>query len=248
MKTDIEKITKQFKKYVSHFNLTDKNILGKYNHSIRVMNLCNNIANSIGYNDMDIVSVVGLLHDYGRFHQWTKYKTFDDGRSVDHGDSGVKFLFDDNDIRYYPLSKDRYTSVYNAIKYHNKYEVPNTLDEDSIILSNIVRDADKLDILDFSSKDNILNTEEDISSMVRDSFGKGKLLKKEIINNYSDSILCYLNFIYDINYDYSFDYLKKNMVLEKVYSKIKKKEMFTEYFEKVREYINSGIISVNEIC
>jgi len=36
--------------------------------------------------------IIGLLHDYGRFIQWKKYKTFTDIDSIDHADLGVNLL------------------------------------------------------------------------------------------------------------------------------------------------------------
>ena len=39
-----KELIKTFDEYVKTFDLKDKDILRKYNHSIRVMNLCENIA------------------------------------------------------------------------------------------------------------------------------------------------------------------------------------------------------------
>ncbi|MEI3508262.1 MAG: HD domain-containing protein [Bacilli bacterium] len=73
-------MNEEFKRYVSNYNINDKAIKMKYNHSLRVQKLCKEIAEKTGYseNDIKIAEVIGLLHDYGRFPQWTEYKTFND--------------------------------------------------------------------------------------------------------------------------------------------------------------------------
>ena len=36
--------------------------------------------------------VIGLLHDIGRFEQEAQYHTFNDFKSMDHGDYGAEYL------------------------------------------------------------------------------------------------------------------------------------------------------------
>ena len=93
----------QFKKYVDTFDFNDKNIEKKYYHSLRVKSLCKLISKDIGFNneEVKIAEVAGLLHDYGRFMQWSKYHTFKDYESIDHGDYGASQLFDKNEIVNY---------------------------------------------------------------------------------------------------------------------------------------------------
>ena len=40
--------------------------------------------------DVEIIMLIGLLHDYSRFEQWCKYNTFSDINSIDHGDLAVE--------------------------------------------------------------------------------------------------------------------------------------------------------------
>ena len=100
-------IEEEFKKYVSKFDLNDDSVSRKYYHSLRVMDKARKIAESIELSEeyINIATIVGLLHDYGRFEQWKRYHTFADGKSIDHGDLGVEILFDEKEIEKYDIKK-----------------------------------------------------------------------------------------------------------------------------------------------
>ena len=74
----LDQIRKEFIKYSKNFDLKDKNIMGKFHHSFRVMEFATDIAKSIKLKeeDIEIISISALLHDISRFEQWQKYKTF----------------------------------------------------------------------------------------------------------------------------------------------------------------------------
>lgn len=237
---DTTDIINSFNEYVTNsFDFGCKQILMKYKHSIRVMDLCLYIADCIGYDDLDMIAVVGLLHDYGRFYQWKTYNTFHDQDSIDHADYGVKLLFDDGDIKNFVDDRDKYDSIFNAIKYHNKYAIPDDLDSNSVILTKVVRDADKIDILHLASvRDDVVSSNGFISASVRDEFYSHKLVSRANMKCPADYVICTLSFIFDINYSCSLDYLSKENILEKYYDSLDNKELFTEYFDYVKEFIS----------
>ena len=138
----------EFDNYVNLYNMDDSKIKLKYNHSYRVMDLCRQIAESIGMNNEDVklAMTIGLLHDYARFEQWATYKTYSDLDSVDHGDLAVKLLFENNEIEKFNIDKKDYSVIYDAIKYHNKYQYPENESERNNLFCKIIKDADKLDI------------------------------------------------------------------------------------------------------
>ena len=81
-------LKKEFDQYVDNFDKEDFNILRKYHHSYRVMKNAMDLATNIEeYQDnIDVVEVAGLLHDYGRFPQLEMYHTLSDLKSIDHAD------------------------------------------------------------------------------------------------------------------------------------------------------------------
>lgn len=231
----------KFKKYVNKFDFTDTNIERKYFHSLRVMELCEKIAKDmkLSTDDVALSKVIGLLHDYGRFMQVNKYHTFSDLNSIDHGDYGVRMLFDNNEISSYWGDKNDYDIIYDAIKYHNKLEIPKGLDKRNNMFCQIVRDADKLDILYiFASKIFILPEDGNIFIRVKETFEDEKQINRKDEISGADRVITTLALIYDLNYKYSFKYLKQSKVIEQIYDNINDKDKFKYYFDKVIKYVN----------
>ena len=234
-------IISEFDNYVDNFDKEESMIRLKFFHSYRVMDLSKQIASSLNLNDEDtyIAMIIGLLHDYARFIQWTKYKTYVDSKSIDHGDYAVKLLFEDNEIEKFNIDKKYYSIIYDAIKYHNKYSYPNNIEERNKLFCKIIKDADKLDIFYLWSigEINRQSSDAEISKKISDEFYENKLLKKVDSKSSDDTILVELAMIYDLNFDYSYEYIKRNRFIDSIYKKIDNKEKFKEYFDYAKEYI-----------
>lgn len=237
-----EELKEKFKKYVNSFDINDEAIKRKYFHSLRVMDIAHNISedNKFSETDIEVVTVAALLHDYGRFHQWTKYKTYDDLKSVDHADLSVDILFD-NEIKNFYTKEDNYKVIYNAIKYHNKYNFPKLEMRDKLIC-DVIRDADKLDILYLLSlKELVFDEKDKISEEVYTSFYNKELVDRKYIKNNLDYLILYLAFIFDLKFDYSFKYIKENKLVDKIFNNIDDKNEYKQYFDFINNYIEERI-------
>ena len=177
---DLEKAKKEFLKYTENYDLTNENINRKQGHSIRVMNISKQIATELNLTEeqIQIAALIGLLHDIARFEQYTQYQTYNDNRSFDHGDYGVEIL--DKDIRKY-IETDKYDKIIKvAIKNHNKFEIEEGLNEEELLFSKLIRDADKIDILYetiwlfWKGEDKAINNTE-VSTEVMEKFEQNKL-------------------------------------------------------------------------
>ena len=234
-------IEEEFKKYVSKFDLNDDSISRKYYHSLRVMNKARKIAESIELSEeyINIATVVGLLHDYGRFEQWKRYHTFADGKSIDHGDLGVEILFDEKEIEKYDIKKENYRIIYNAIKYHNKLEISEDLTKEEKIICKIIRDADKLDIYELLLDGKIVFIDDNnpINSEVEKQFFENNSINKKIVKNESNRILLRLAMIYDINFKWSLEYIKNNKIVDKMLELLEDKEKYEKYFVYMKKYL-----------
>lgn len=235
-----EELSKTFTEYVEKYDMTNPHVDLKYHHSFRVMDLCNKIAKSLNLdeNDIEIANLVGLLHDYGRFFQVSEYNTYDDFKSIDHGDMGVKFLFEDEEILNFTNKIKNFDEIYDGIKYHNKYEIPKMSDHNTLI-TNIVRDADKLDILYLATIDVVKmnESEKEITEEVKEQFYNHKSIDMRYLKSKNDKIIVFLGFVFDLNYEYSFKYLVENKVFDILFEKLENKERFAPYFEEVKKYI-----------
>lgn len=238
-------MNEEFEKYVSNFDLEDVNLQRKHYHSIRVKSLSQLIAKYAGFNDEDakIAEVVGLLHDYARFPQWRDYHTYNDLESIDHADLAVKLLFEDGDIKKFWTKEEDYDEIYDAIKYHNKYEIPDNLSEHNETLCKVIRDADKLDLF-YLLAEGLIEEHEDtelISDKIKSDFLNHKSLRRVDVKNGNDFILLHLAFVFDLNFKYSFEHLYERKLISRYFELIKDKGLFKPYFDIAERYIKERI-------
>lgn len=145
---DIENVKKEFKNYVSQFNPNEGRIKLKIDHIQRVAEISKKIAINLKLNDEQIklAEVIGIFHDIGRFKQVEMYNTFSDKDSINHGELGVKVLYEDNLIQKFKIDEKYNRIIKCAILNHNRAKIEDNLTDEELLFSKIIRDADKLDI------------------------------------------------------------------------------------------------------
>lgn len=151
---DRNRVLGAFRQYLSAYNPGDPKIALKVSHTYRVATLCDDIAHSLGLpqSEVDLAWLCGILHDVGRFEQVKRYHTFVDARSVSHAKLGAEVLFQNaagpaGGIRNYVDPSPDDAAIHTAVALHSALDLPQDLDEPTLRLCNIVRDADKIDIL-----------------------------------------------------------------------------------------------------
>lgn len=244
---DIEKAKKEFIKYTEKYDLNIKQIQRKQTHSLRVMQISKQIAVSLELNEEDVklAEMIGLLHDLGRFDQFTNYKTFLDEISFDHGDYAVGLL--NKDIRKY-IEEDSYDRIIKlAIGNHNKYKIEDGLNEKEILFCKIIRDADKVDIIqecvtEFWEDHDKKMEESIVSNEVMNEFIKGKLIKNGTTTQ-ADGLIRTMAFIFDIYYKESYKIIYKNDYINKIMNKFEFENKETkQQMEKIKNIANEYIL------
>lgn len=144
-----ERVERAFEDYVKTFDQNDPRIRLKVEHTTRVANLCERIAREQKQEEelVQLAWLIGMLHDIGRFEQLKQYATFNDTQSINHAHFGVDLLFGQGLIKQFMESKKYEAIIRTAIWYHNAYVLPSDLDERTLFFCNVIRDADKIDIL-----------------------------------------------------------------------------------------------------
>ena len=221
---DIKKAQEKFINFTKNYDLTERKIKMKQTHSIRVMNVMKKLAEGIGLNqeDIELAKLIGLLHDIGRFDQYTKYKTYKDHLSIDHADLGAEILFSQNQIKEYTEDEKDYEVIKKAIVNHNKYELnTNELTEREELFCKLIKDADKIDIMYegieifWKNKEEELEKQE-ICDEVYKSFLNKKLIKNEMKKSELDKMVGMISFIYDFNIKQSYKYIQEKNFIEKM--------------------------------
>ncbi|MBQ7141046.1 MAG: HD domain-containing protein [Bacilli bacterium] len=232
---DLDIAIKAFNEYVNTFDMNNDKIKLKHIHTFEVVNKSEMLAKKLKLNDEDIflAKLIGLLHDIGRFEQVTKYDSFKD-IDMDHADFGVKLLFEENMIRKF-ISDEKYDDIiYNAVKYHNKFEIPNNLDEKTELFCKIIRDADKIDIYRVRTEEYENLFYDEVSDYVLTEFNNNEPVKHKYVKNKTDSLIVIFAFFYDVNFKESFEILKETKIFDNFVNSIKVSENNKELFENIK--------------
>ena len=246
---DITKAENEFKKYTNTYDIDDPNIQRKIHHSFRVEALSNKIAKSLKLSSEEIAlaTLIGLLHDIGRFEQYKKFHTFSDSKSVDHGSLGASSLKQDDFIRNF-IENSKYDHLIEiAIFNHNKLHIPNDLSKTEEIFCKIVRDSDKLDI--FYEAENIFWKDEipeinslTISKEVKNCFLNKQIIDKKYRKNKLDGIVGIISFIFDLNFPISYQILKDANYINNILGRFSFQNDNTKLeIENIRNLANSYI-------
>lgn len=149
MNLDRRHAQQAFAAYAAHYNAEDPKVKLKIDHTYRVAALCDRIAVSLGMPapEVDLAWLCGLLHDVGRFEQLQQYGTFNDAQSIDHAAMSAQVLFEEGHIREYLDDRSQDDLLRTAVFWHSAYRLPEDLDERTLRFCQILRDADKVDIL-----------------------------------------------------------------------------------------------------
>ena len=228
-----------FDKYVGTFDLDDKNIQLKYNHSYRVADLSKKYAKLLHFSDEEVLlaETIGLLHDIGRFEQIKNYNSYDDSNNMDHADYGVFLLFEKGLIKDFWKNEKDYELIRFAIENHNKLTIPIIDDERIMKFAKLIRDVDKLDIIyiyAFLDDVKFSVSDESISKSVLDDIKSHRVVERINRNNVNNEIALSFAYAFDINNNVIIKEFIKN--IEKFYSKLNS-DIFSDIFNEVDAYL-----------
>ena len=242
----MEKAREEFTRYTNNYLEYGDMIQNKINHTLRVTDNAILLANKLNLSEdkIEIIKVIGLLHDIGRFEQWKNYKTFYDVDSMDHGEYGYQVLIKDNYINEY--TSDNQDTILRVVRNHNKMELPNDLSEDELMYIKIIKDADMLDILYMRSIEELKVKIEDkpMSKEVWDKVLEHKLISKNDLNTLSDKLGITFGFAFNFYFKESYIILKERKYFDKIidiYKDITNNEELKNQLEEMRKIINNYI-------
>ena len=252
MHIDRIKAKRVFNDYVENYDSSKEKIKLKIDHTYRVSELCEEIASSLGMTneEINIAWLTGLLHDIGRFEQVKKYGTFNDSISVDHAKLGVENLFNQGKIRDFIEDTSEDELIKNVIDCHNAYKIPETFSKRTTVFSNILRDADKIDIF----KVNIIVPIEEIYNVTREEI-HNSVVTQEVLDNLKrkdtvlrklkksavDNIVGHISLIFGLVYDESIKITVEQGYLEKLMEFKSKNQITNKQFEEIRSFVHAYI-------
>ena len=247
---DLQNARKVFNRYVNKYDVNDPKVALKIAHTYRVMDLSKQVAESLALSqeEVDLASLIGLLHDIGRFEQLKRYNSFIDSITIDHALLGVNILFDDGLIKEFDLSVDDYQLVKQAIFNHNKYQIATDLSERELLHCKIIRDSDKVDIFNtglIESFEAFLDVDQEtlendvISLHIYETYMNSETILSTTRKTNLDRWVSFLALIFDLNYQYSCNYVYQQDFINRLVSRLQYHDPKTcKQMQMIREHGN----------
>ncbi len=231
----------EFQKYVSNYDI-DSELQVRYLHCLAVMDLSNKYAKKLNFNEYDtkLATLIGLLHDFGRFQQYKIYNSFKDRDTIDHADYSIVQLFDNKLIEKYWDNKEDYELIKFAIKNHNKLKIQDTTNERYLLFAKFIRDMDKLDILRVISENSKLELDDkEISKNIENSFYSHKSANYLDIKSENDELVCILCMAFDINFKQCYEEL---LARYKKMENICSNNIISPFYKEIYKYLEDNIV------
>jgi len=262
-KEQLAKFNEWFDKFVAGFYGSDEyiniHIKLKEDHSRRVCDEMLYLCDELNLNEKQRLpaETIALFHDIGRFEQFANYKTYNDTKSINHSVLGVEVMQKENILS--KLADDERQIIENAIRCHGEKELPADLSGDTLLLSKMIRDADKLDIFKvvidgYIEKRNNpdkfileieLPDEPQYSPEVLDAILTERRVDYKKLKTLNDIKLCILGWVYDINFTATFKRLNERRYLETIFEFLPDNEDIRKAREKIFEYLELKIKSIS---
>lgn len=191
-------------------------------HTYRVCEVAQRIASALGLleNDFRIASVTALFHDIGRFPQYQKYRTFRDPDSENHAKLS---LWELNRHRVlHTLNYEERQIISRAIFFHNRLSIPEKLDPKTLLHCQLIRDADKIDILrvmtehfqmEESSRNPVITLGLETDTQVREEVYRmllnGGIIDYTKLQTINEFKVLQMGWVFDMHFQPTFEILKE---------------------------------------
>ena len=230
MLVDRKRVREEFATYTRSYDPTDPKIALKIAHTYRVADNCEEIAKSINLSkeDTDLAWLSGMLHDVGRFEQVRIYNTFMDSESVDHAEFGADLLFGKEHLIERYIDDRSYDEMLEiVIRQHNKYRVSEDVTDKTHVFCDILRDADKVDILRVNVETpmaEIYNVPEEefiksgVTEAVMQKVREHVAVPRDIRTMPVDNLIGHIALCFELVYKKSWELAKSQGYLEKMLS------------------------------
>jgi putative nucleotidyltransferase with HDIG domain len=219
--------------YIEKFSSSDvivqENIDLKAEHTYKVREEILDIGRSLGLGDEDLrlAEAVALLHDIGRFEQYSRYRTFADHKSEDHGALGVKVIQGEGLVE--GLEVEEAAVIIRTVGAHNRAELPDETTGRGLFFLKLLRDADKVDILrvvteyyqnaENGRKRSIelgLSDDNRVSDNVYEALINGRVARMKDLETLNDFKLLQIGWVYDLNFPRTFQLVRERKYLRKI--------------------------------
>ena len=198
-----------FLSYADRFDRTNGMIELKVVHTLRVAEVMDRLTAALRLPDETryLAALCAIFHDIGRFEQVKRFGTFNDRLSINHALLSCEIVHEGAFLSHLPASQQQ--MVLTAIENHNKLAISPDVTGETLLLSRLIRDADKIDIFRVFACEDMADTmgepipqveQEYITDVVYDHFMRHECVPKSLRRTGLDIWIGFLGFFYDMNF------------------------------------------------
>ncbi len=251
---DRERLVEAFEEYTSLYDVSNPKTALKITHTVKVADLCDQIAQSLHLSarDCDLAYTMGMLHDIGRFEQIKRFNTFIDSESVDHAQFGADLLFREGLLsRFGDFSEEDTDLLETTIRNHSVYRMPNSLSERELMFCNILRDADKIDIIRanvMTPTTDVYNFTErelyssDVTPAVAEAFFEFHTVRRDLKKQPADYVVALLSLTFELVFPISRQIIREQGYIYRMLDFPSENSHVLEIFKEMRRKMNEFLI------
>jgi hypothetical protein len=203
----------------------------------------------LGPEELLVAETAALLHDIGRFRQFAAYRTFRDTTSENHARIGLRLI--NRNRLLAGFSPAQRAHIARAVAFHNTAHPPDLSDPDSRLFLELLRDADKLDILNIAighyigrarqpkAFGGLAFTQGDgCSPQVLAALHESRFVHLEAVRTINDVKLLYISWVFDLNFPASFREMRKGRYIERLSASMPATADVIECVRMAREHLD----------
>lgn len=231
------KILKVFEQYIKKFDMNKGNVKAMYFHSIKMMELCKDIATNLDiFTEEEIIvcGLIGLFHDIGMFsNKFKNVLTLED--NTDKSKECIEILFENDKLLRSITSDKSYDDIIKiAIYCQNKNGLPKGFDKKVLHFCMVVKDAHVIEnfrmVTNYPYMDMYIDNFP--NDLVYNDFKKYRVICSKVSDNDADKILEVMSLVFGMHYKYSYLLMKEENCVNKLVMALKISDKRIEKFFK----------------
>lgn len=224
-------------------------------HSIRVATHIQLISKTVlpGEDEIRLAEVIALLHDLGRASLIARGTASPMNIQRDHAVLSAQ-LIQKMDF-YQKIPADMQAILLKSVESHNKLKLPKLDTEQQNIYSRLLRDADKLDIFEYSYRYikeksgmqpimtfDLINSPE-VSEKIIKAIMSGKTAAVEDMKTMNDYKLLLISMAFDLNYKFTFRVISEKQYIQKIYETLPKRDQIIDAYRGIKLFVENKFVS-----
>ena len=243
------KIMKTFEQYIKKYDMNKGNVKAIYLHSIKMMELCKDIAASLKtFTEEEIIicGFIGLFHNIGMISNKTK-ECISLDNNTELAKKTIEILFDKEKLIRKITDDITYDEVIKvAIYCQDKNGLPNNLPEKPKAFCKVLKDANTIEkfrmINNYPHPYIDMYIESYPSDNIYEEFKNFQVMTINKKENNSDTILEVLSLVFNIYYPYSYKIIKQEQSVNKLIENlIINNKTIAKFFLQIASVLNMYI-------